>query len=645
MNKFILFAIAAATATQAMAAGDGFTAEPVRVSAAPAVTTDGEASLNYTAAFAPYGQQAFTSAINQVVKQAAEMPEEIRKVLAGNQITSINIYSPSRKDKNEPCPITEATVFLSHDIYGEPFYSKDVTLSSTAYELNFCEIDPYTIESDKPLFIGFSLLPKDDNSFYLTYDYLAVPFPNTCITKIGDAEWKTGNSSELGSLNIGATVKGVNLPMNGALMMDSSDIPGILTPGSNIDVSLVLRNSLANRINTIDVEYTLGTESKTISVPVTSTVGNDRHNYLDYNETGVAYFSIPGNEDLKGMDIPAGFTITKVNGDATNAFAAQATMNNDVTFLDPADGFDRNLVIEEATGTWCGYCPAGIVMMEQLGEMYPDGSVIRIAVHASNGNNAIDRMEVEAYKPFIRRHIGGFPASTVNRSYEIAPFSADPVGVFQDYYDEIRAIKSPVTVDVTGAVTTPNKDFEITANVKSAYDITNSNDRYQVSFVIVENHVGPYNQQNYFSSAAGYGLGAMGGWEDEDPVVRGYYFDDVARAIYGYPGIANSLPAEIKAGESYEVKQTAEFGAIKAAEINLVAMVVDTKKDQIITAKQYTLETGITGIENVEATDAETDNDAAAEYFTLQGVRVANPAQDGIYIVRRGTEVSKVLVK
>ena len=93
------------------------------------------------------------------------------------------------------------------------------------------------------------------------------------------------------------------------------------------------------------------------------------------------------------------------------------------------------------------------------------------------------------------------------------------------------------------------------------------------------------------------------------------------------------------------MKQTAEFGAIKAAEINLLAMVVDTKKGQIINAKQYTLETGITGIENVEVTDAETDNDAAAEYFTLQGVRVANPAQGGIYIVRRGTEVSKVLVK
>jgi hypothetical protein len=38
------------------------------------------------------------------------------------------------------------------------------------------------------------------------------------------------------------------------------------------------------------------------------------------------------------------------------------------------------------------------------------------------------------------------------------------------------------------------------------------------------------------------------------------------------------------------------------------------------------------------------DNNAAAEYFNLQGVRVANP-ENGLYIVRRGANVTKVYVK
>lgn len=45
------------------------------------------------------------------------------------------------------------------------------------------------------------------------------------------------------------------------------------------------------------------------------------------------------------------------------------------------------------------------------------------------------------------------------------------------------------------------------------------------------------------------------------------------------------------------------------------------------------------GVKNVTV-----DNNAAKEYFNLQGVRVANP-ENGLFIVRQGNQVSKVLVK
>lgn len=55
----------------------------------------------------------------------------------------------------------------------------------------------------------------------------------------------------------------------------------------------------------------------------------------------------------------------------------------------------------------------------------------------------------------------------------------------------------------------------------------------------------------------------------------------------------------------------------------------------------YVEESGvISAVSNIAADD----ENAPAEYYNLQGVRVNNPAP-GIYIVRRGNKVSKVLVR
>ena len=54
---------------------------------------------------------------------------------------------------------------------------------------------------------------------------------------------------------------------------------------------------------------------------------------------------------------------------------------------------------------------------------------------------------------------------------------------------------------------------------------------------------------------------------------------------------------------------------------------------------QYVSGLGETGIDNITA-----DSNATAEYYNLQGVRVANP-ENGLYIRRQGNTVTKVFVK
>ncbi len=91
-------------------------------------------------------------------------------------------------------------------------------------------------------------------------------------------------------------------------------------------------------------------------------------------------------------------------------------------------------------------------------------------------------------------------------------------------------------------------------------------------------------------------------------------------------------------------------GSIEAADINTTGAskehqieVTIAHNNEVLSDHTYTTtETsdGTTGIEEVAA-----DAAAAAEYFTLQGVRVAEPQAGNIYLVRRAGKVVKQLVK
>ena len=82
-------------------------------------------------------------------------------------------------------------------------------------------------------------------------------------------------------------------------------------------------------------------------------------------------------------------------------------------------------------------------------------------------------------------------------------------------------------------------------------------------------------------------------------------------------------------------------------------LTLNTENSFEIAAGYYRFEVSFTGYEVImTVTEAEgvsdvqiLDADAAAEYYTLQGVRVASPQSGHVYVVRRGNEASKVYVK
>ena len=119
----------------------------------------------------------------------------------------------------------------------------------------------------------------------------------------------------------------------------------------------------------------------------------------------------------------------------------------------------------------------------------------------------------------------------------------------------------------------------------------------------------------------------------------------------GYFAFADSRGTwdEVNAGVRYGASSTNLAVALN----DEMPLTLNTENSFEIAAGYYRFEVSFTGYEVImTVTEAEgvsdvqiLDADAAAEYYTLQGVRVASPQSGHVYVVRRGNEASKVYVK
>lgn len=183
------------------------------------------------------------------------------------------------------------------------------------------------------------------------------------------------------------------------------------------------------------------------------------------------------------------------------------------------------VIIEELTGTWCGYCPRGAVMLDRTIKKYGD-RVAAIAVHAGSGS-AVDPMEVTAYKNDLTGFPGfsGFPNAIVDRKNLSDPAAMEP--------NIINQLQAPInaTFDIKASFDESSRELTATINLTALEDIKANRKLY---LVITEDGVtgtGPgWAQVNYY---AGGGSGKMGGYENlPNPVPASQMvYDHVARAI------------------------------------------------------------------------------------------------------------------
>lgn len=563
---------------------------------------------------------------------AVVIPEYVAKQCVGSKLTDIFFLMGTSVK-------TAGKVFITKGVGGESLWEKDITLklgslsgnNFTPGENEIVLDEPYVFTGEE-IAVGYEFAaPSSNFKRYYPLCYGYEDPVNSCADNVGMTTAQGDVWDHLGlPLTIMLGVEGENLP-TWAGVVDYMISP-VVKPGDNVNVTLQVANIGANPVSSVGGFTTVDdVDGQEQTIPVNINAGR----------TGVADFSVTGM-DKEGLYM-VGATMNKVN-DAN--YCEPVEVEDFVKNI--ANGVKRRVVVEEWTGSWCGYCPRGIWGMDYMKENYPD-DFIGIAVHYD------DEMEATSYINSLAALgvVSGFPGSLADRMMVVEP-SPDNFAELVETFGGNKGF-ADIAIDakyVDEAKTT----LEITGDVKVTYDVAEvnallANSKYRVSFVIIENEV-PGKQSNYY---AGGRLGACGGWESLPSSVE-WDYEDVARTIDTFDGIAGLLPDVMEKDKEYSFthKMTLPKSVESVDNIEIIAMLINATTGYIENAVKIAGPQRTVSIDQVlgDANSAVSVNAgagvitiagecAATEVYGFNGVRVASVAgaqtvavAPGLYIVK-----------
>lgn len=309
--------------------------------------------------------------------------------------------------------------------------------------------------------------------------------------------------------------------LNGAVT-NVTNVSGLATQQKN--ASVIVRNLGTTTITSYDL--TLNYNSSQFTQSFTS---------QNLASLATATVTLTTPVTLAAGSMPLTVTISNVNGNANDGDPAD---DSKTITVDPTVAAPGKVVVgEEATGTWCQWCPRGAVYMDYMENNY-EGFWAGIAVH----NN--DPMTVTAYDAGMGALISGYPSELVDRGAAI-----DPSAVENSFMQ--RVVIAPQATITNGAQLNGNTlDVSLTFNFPNAMSGTG----YKVICVLTEDSVtGTTSQWSQSNAYAGGGNGAMGGYESlPNPVpYTMMHYDHVARAISPSFAGGTGFPASITAGSTF----------------------------------------------------------------------------------------------
>jgi len=378
------------------------------------------------------------------------------------------------------------------------------------------------------------------------------------------------NVSDMFRINMDDFIVREVFPLDIAMKAITMESITAVTVGSPMTITGTVKNVGYNTITSFDLIWDdgSGTNTETISATIAP--------YESYNFTHGTNLNVASAVEYD-LNI---YTDLASDGDRFNDSLSKTAYG--IAFTP-----NKYVVIEEGTGTWCGWCPRGAVAMEDLSNDPSRSNFIGIAVHNS------DPMTVAAYD--AGANFGGYPSMNVNRKLLDEGVSTLAM---ESLYDQEVVIPTLADVDVTGTYAidwTGAGAISIDVTATFATQLTTE---FRLAAVLVENDVtgttSGYNQTNYYNGGS-YGPLSGAGISDwttaGDPVPASQMvYEHVGRVLYGgYDGASGSVTVPTTASTTQSANFTGAVGSYDPTNLVVIGMLINSATGEIVNSNKSAL--------------------------------------------------------
>ncbi|GAB6983320.1 Omp28-related outer membrane protein [Prevotella dentasini] len=619
---------------------------------APAAVNKLEAAENQVWWSPVYNGEGQRSALGtqtaETIDQAIFVPGG-NPVLAGNTIKAVRIYFRSKKN------LKDLKVWLSKKLpakVADADYSQAVDMAKISagdLKQGYCgtanDIElttPYSVGTEG-VYIGYSYtvtaLSEDGDKFPIVTTYDGgnnITAENGLLlrTSANVKDWTDCKGQTYGNLAIMVLAEGT---FTQNALTPQSVVSPTVGLGGTIDTKFTLANGGSAGVS--DFDYTITSDG---------VAGEEKHVKLNEKFTkfgGTFEVIIKLNADEQVGVKEKILTITKVNGVKNET--TQNSLKFNLTTLKKL--VKRGVVVEEFTGTGCGWCPRGLVGMEKMRKKFGD-SFVGVGIHQYNSNDAM------YFNSYATIGFKGAPSCIIDRKGDtIDPYYGTGDDICIDFQKALeRAAK--VGVEVKGEY---NEDYTKVTATATVDPLVNG--KYTIAYALIVDGItgttSAWKQANYYASQVSadqlpedlqqFGKGGSKGtstivWNFDDVLIGSSY----STSHVNQASIEDLVEGKVVTN-TYMLempKRNAMKKAIETAgydKVAVIAMIINPDGSIENAAKSYlSASAGIDGVSENKSVELK-----EVARYTVDGRRISAP-QRGLNIVKMsdGSTV-KVMVK